>query len=152
MGLNGLDDVYREAILDHSRSPRNREKLERADITADGVNPFCGDEIHVQIALDGDGRVARVGLQSVGCAINKATGSMLTETVLSMTGGEMEAVSTLFGRLMNGGTLSQAELAELGELKELAGVRRFPVRIKCTLLAWSTLREGIEEYRRNQTG
>ena len=152
MVLNELDDVYREAILDHSRSPRNREKLERADITADGVNPFCGDEIHVQIALDGDGRVARVGLQGVGCAINQAAGSMLTETVLSMTDGEIEAVSNLFGRLMNGGTLSEAELAELGDLQELVGVRQFPVRIKCTLLAWSTLREGIEEYRRNQTG
>ena len=149
MGLRELDDVYREAILDHCRSLRNREMLERADITADGVNPFCGDEIHVQIALDGDGRVARIGLQGVGCSINQATGSILTETVLSMTAQEMEAVSHLFGRLMNGGALSEAELSELGELKEIVGVRRFPVRIKCALLAWSTLQEGIDEYRRN---
>ena len=147
MEFDRLDDIYGDPILEHLRNPRNQDKLEDADITARGVNPFCGDEVHLQIKLDGQGRVARVGLQGVGCSINQAAGSMLTEVIEGRTLQEIEAVSDAFGAMMRGGVSSEDEPPLPGELPALSGVRRLPVRIKCALLAWSTLEEGIEEYR-----
>ena len=142
MRFEELDDLYHETILEHRRHPRNSDKLEDPDITADGVNPFCGDEIHIQIALDSEGRVSRVGLQGVGCTINQATGSMLSDAIQGKTLDEVEALSRAFNALMTGGPQSDG----LGELTSLERVRQFPVRIKCALLAWSTLDEGIEDY------
>ena len=147
MEFDELDDIYRDVILEHRRNPRNRHKLEDADITADGVNPFCGDEIHLQLSLDEQGRVARVGLQGQGCAINRAAGSMLTEVLTGFTLSEIEGVSDAFGRLMRGDRTSNGETQVPGDLSALSGVRKFPVRIKCALLAWFALDEGIEEYR-----
>ena len=151
MALSGLDDLYRDAILDHSRSPRNRDAVEDADITADAINPFCGDEIHLQLVLNGRGRVEQVGLQGEGCSINQATGSMITEAVKGKTLDEIEAVSSLFKNMMRGHSPTEKEVEELGELETLSSVRQFPVRIKCALLAWSALEDGIEEYRRNHS-
>jgi nitrogen fixation NifU-like protein len=142
MRFEELDDLYHETILEHRRHPRNSDKLEDPDITADGVNPFCGDEIHIQIALDSEGRVSRVGLQGVGCAINQATGSMLSDAIQGKTLDEVEALSRAFNDLMTGGPHSDG----LGELTTLESVRQFPIRIKCALLAWSALDDGIEDY------
>jgi len=173
MGIDELDDLYSEAILDHRRHPRNRDLLQDADITADGVNPFCGDEIHLQIRLDERGRIARVGLQAAGCAINQAAGSMLTEAIESKTLEEIDVLADAFNEMMRGeapsdkgqirpyasGSSPQQHQprAASGErnsyralpsdLETLSGVRQFPVRIKCALLAWDTLDEGIEEHR-----
>ena len=152
MVFDQLDDLYSEAILDHRRNPRNPHKLQDVDIAADGVNPFCGDEIHLQLTLDERGRVACVGLQGVGCSINQATGSMLTEVVEGKTLEEIEAVSRTFMNMMDGAALPISESDRLGDLEALAGVRQFPVRIKCALLAWSTLEEGIEDYRSRRQG
>ena len=147
MAFDQLDDVYRELILDHRRHPRNNRKLENADLTANGVNPFCGDEIHLQIAIDDGGRASEVGLEGVGCSINQATGSMLTEAVQGKTVDQMEGLSALFEAMMRGEMLSEKDTERLGDLRELDGVRRFPVRIKCALLAWSTLDDAIDNYR-----
>ena len=147
MAFDQLDDVYREVILDHRRHPRNHRTLDRSDISADGVNPFCGDEIHLQIVLDGDGRVSEIGLQGVGCSINQATGSMLTEAVSGKTLSEIEGLYSLFQRLMAGDSLSEDDRERLGDLQELEGVRQFPVRIKCALLAWSTLDDAVKDHR-----
>lgn len=148
MAFEQLDDIYREIILDHRRHPRNRNPLERADISADGLNPFCGDEIHLQIALADDGPVSKIGLQVVGCSINQAAGSMLTEAIEGKTLSEIDAVSALFQSLMAGDSLAEEDRERLGDLQELEGVRQFPVRIKCALLAWSTLQDAIDDYRR----
>ena len=142
MRFEELDDLYHETILEHRRHPRNSDRLEDPDITADGVNPFCGDEIHIQIALDSKGRVSRVGLQGVGCAINQATGSMLSDAIQGKTLDEVQALSKAFNDLMAGGPHSDG----LGELTTLESVRQFPIRIKCALLAWSALDDGIEGY------
>ncbi len=146
MRFEELDDLYQEKILEHRRHPRNGEKLADPDISADAVNPFCGDEIHIQIALDGDGRVERVGLQGVGCSINQATGSMLSDAIKGKTPDDLRVLSERFNGLMRGG-----ESDGLGELETLAGVRQFPVRIKCALLPWTALEVGIKAYRSNQT-
>ena len=151
MVFDELDDLYHDIILDHCRHPRNPEKLEDADIIADGVNPFCGDEIHLQIRLDQHGRVARIGSQGQGCSINQGAGSMLSEAIEGKTLDEIEEVSALFNEMLLGDVPSDTELKHLHDLEALSGVRRFPVRIKCALLSWSTLEEGIERYRRDHS-
>ena len=149
MAIGNLDDVYRDdVILDHRRRPRNPRRLDVADVVADGVNPFCGDEIHLQIRLDDVSRVCEVGFQGEGCSINQATGSMLSEAIIGLTLDEADALSDSFHRMMQGPAPSPAQLDALGDLAALAKVREFPVRIKCALLAWSTLEDAIEERRR----
>ena len=144
MALDELDELYRDAILEHCRNPRHRDRIEAPDLTADGVNPFCGDEVHVQIALDDEGRIARIGLQGVGCAVNQASGSMLTEVVQGRSLEEAGHMSEAFRGMMRG-----ADKAVESPLDVLAGVKQVPIRIKCALLPWSTLDDGIEEHRRS---
>ena len=147
MALANLDEIYRDdAILDHRRNPRNPARLADADIIADGVNPFCGDEIHLQIRLDAGGRAVAVGFQGEGCSINQAAGSMLSEAVKGRTPPEMLALADEFRRMLQSPNPPASEtLASLGDdLASLSKVREFPVRIKCALLAWSTLEDGVE--------
>ena len=145
MALGNLDEIYRDdVILDHRRNPRNPERPDHVDLTADGVNPFCGDEIHLQLGLDREGRIARVGLQGEGCAINQATGSMLSEAVRGLNLSEVRELSSRFRNMMQGPDPTEDQLSKLGELSVLVKVREFPVRIKCALLAWSALDDGIE--------
>ena len=145
MALVNLDEIYRDdVILDHRRNPRNPSYVNEADIVADGVNPFCGDEIHLQIRLDEDARVARVGCQSAGCSINQAAGSMLSEAVKGLTLEEANQVSATFHHMMQGPEPAPDTLDSLGDLASMAKVREFPVRIKCALLAWSTLEDAFE--------
>ena len=151
MGTDELEDLYGETILDHCRNPRNGDKLEDAAIVADGVNSFCGDEIHLQIGLDDQGRAHRVGLQGVGCSINQAAGSMLAEAIEGRTLDEIEALSHSFRAMMQGRAPDTSPPLP-GNLATLSAVRQFPVRIKCALLAWSTLEEGAERYRRQRAG
>ena len=150
MGPGELDGLYRDqVILDHRRNPRNPDTLGDADITADGVNPFCGDEIHLQIKLDDRGRVSRVGYQGDGCSINQATGSMVSEAMEGMTLDELGAISEAFREMLRGdGEPTRNQLSELGDLAALVGVRAFPVRIKCALLTWATLEDAIVDYAR----
>ena len=146
MGLEPLDSIYDNLILEHCRNPRNPDALEDADITGDSVNRFCGDEVHLEIALDDQGRVARVGIQVEGCSINHATGSMLSEAILGKTLDEVAELSSTFVTMMRGPEHPEKERRKLGDLESLAGVRQFPVRVKCALLAWDALDEGLASY------
>ena len=147
MARGNLDEIYRnDVILDHRRNPRNPRHVSGADVVADGVNPFCGDEIHLQIRLDECARVVQVGFQGAGCSINQATGSMLSEAIKGLTLDEADRLSADFHRMMQGPEPTSDALAELGELGSLAKVRDFPVRIKCALLAWSTLEDALRIY------
>ena len=143
METGELDDLYRDAILDHSRNPRNPEPLVNPDLSGRAVNPFCGDEVDLQINLD-KGRVSRVGEQGQGCSINQATSSLLSEVLRGKSIEEIAVVADLFKRMMGGETLSDGESGALGDLTALAGVREFPIRIKCALLAWSALEEALD--------
>ena len=149
MELPQLDDLYRDSILDHRRNPRNNGKLDNATIIGDSVNPFCGDEIHLQLDLAGDGRVERVGLQSEGCSINQAAGSMLTEAVVGKTLQEIDHLVQTFKLMMQGDPDAESLLSDENDLKSLLGVRNYPVRIKCALLSWSALEDGVLSYRRS---
>ena len=145
MALDELDDLYDDSILDHCRHPRNSARLDSPDATGRAVNPFCGDEVDLQIVLD-NGRVSRIGAQAVGCSVNQATTSLLSEAVKGRDLAEVRARSALFRRMMGGGALSAAEIEEMGALRALAGVLQFPVRIKCALLSWTALEDAVEDY------
>ena len=146
METDELDDLYQELILDHYRNPRNTKKLEDADIEARGFNPFCGDEVILDAALDGEGRIHEVGFDGRGCSISQASASMMTELLSGKTPAEAQVLATLFRDLMHGKELSEEERESLGDLEVLEGVRQYPIRIKCALLAWFALQEGIEEH------
>ena len=146
MASADLDEIYGEAILDHCRHPRNPDVLDHPDLSGQAVNPFCGDEVELQLVLDSR-RVSRVGAQGKGCSINQAASSMLSDALAGKTLDEIDALAELFRSMMSGAELSDEELARLGELGNLSGVRQFPVRIKCALLSLSALEDGVEEYR-----
>ena len=143
MARDELDDLYDACILDHCREPRNAALLEAPDATARAVNPFCGDEVDLQLEVAG-GRVTRVGVQSVGCSINQATASMLSVAVSGRLIGEAEAASEKFRDMMAGDAISGDEVAQMGDLASLRSVRAFPVRIKCALLSWTALEDALE--------
>ena len=144
MGASDLDELYDLRILDHSRAPRHAERIEAPDAEGNAINPFCGDEAHIQLTLD-EGRVAGIGVQSIGCSINRASASMLSEAVSGRFREEAIEVDRRFRRLMQGEALSEDEIDSLGELGALDAVRAFPVRIKCALLPWTALEEALED-------
>lgn len=131
-----LDELYREVILDHHRHPRGRRPLAHADLEASGLNPSCGDEVTLQLELDGD-RIADVAVLGRGCAVSTASGSMLAEIVRGRTLDEAREIAERFKDLMHGAEVPDE--VDLGDLEALTGVRKFPVRIKCALLPWVTL-------------
>ena len=142
-----LDELYREVILDHYRKPRNRQPLSDPDIECQGFNPFCGDEVVIQMKLEGRDRVLEASHQGQGCSISQASASMLTDLLKGKTLEDGEKLSQAFRELMRGADLSGEELEAMGDLEALQGVRKFPIRIKCALLAWAALDDGLAEYR-----
>jgi len=137
--MNGLEDLYQEILLDHYQRPRNFGPLDPCDAEADGNNPLCGDRVHVRLRCEGD-KVAEVRFEGSGCAISTAAASMMTEAVRGMTREDIEALYRRFHEVVTGA----AEPDEsLGELAALAGVRQFPMRVKCATLAWHTLRSAL---------
>ncbi len=146
-----LGGLYGDLIMDHYRSPRNRRPVSPADIETEEFNPFCGDRVTLQLRLDGSSRVSASGAQSEGCSIIQATASMMSEAVLGRGLGDLDRLSEMFRGLMEGdGAVRdgpEAQPGDLGPLEALTVVRRFPVRIKCALLPWVALEEGIKAYR-----
>jgi nitrogen fixation NifU-like protein len=136
-----LDEIYRDVVLDHYRSPRGRKALDHADATADGQNPLCGDEVRIQIIFDGD-RIKDVAVNGQGCSISIASGSMLAELLPGKTRAEAEKILDAFKAMMHGEPLP--EDLDLGDLDALTGVQKFPVRVKCALLAWTTLADALK--------
>ena len=135
-----LDDLYREILLDHYRSPRNRGRLDAPTASADGANPLCGDEITIDVALDEDGTVTDVAFEGSGCSISQASSSMMTGYVKGRPAEEALAGVAAFQRMMvDGEPLDE----EFGDIEALAGVRKFPVRVKCASLAWKTLEQAL---------
>jgi nitrogen fixation protein NifU and related proteins len=136
-----LKDLYRDVIVDHNRNPRNFGKLEPADAHADGHNPLCGDRLTVYVNLDDD-RIRETKFEGNGCAISVASASLLTETVKGKSRAEFaklfEDVHTLLTQHD-----ANVDLASLGKLAALSGVREFPARVKCASLCWHTLNAAL---------
>lgn len=150
---SSLDDMYREIIMDHYRSPRGKNPIARTDAKSEGMNPSCGDEIEVSFEMDKDKDVLTdVHVDCKGCAISTASGSMLAETVKGKSFDEVLKIAEIVKKMLKGEEVEIPDDPDFEDLSALKGVRQFPVRIKCALLAWVTLVEGMEKYRAGDTG
>lgn len=142
--VSSLDDLYKEIILDHYRHPRNRGQVENPDVATRGHNPLCGDELELSLRLEGD-QIAEVKVLGRGCSISQASASMMTERIKGRPLSEVgEVIGTFKGMLLEDRELEDEEYEALGDLEALEGVKGYPVRIKCALLAWNTLLEALE--------
>ncbi len=161
--MSGLEDLYREIILDHYRNPRNRGELESPPAhRSEGFNPLCGDEVIVYLDVDDSGTITDIKIGGQGCSISQSAASMMSAAVLGKSVDDAKALTSQFKSMMSiheteiGGDGSESETdgAEsslvdadlpLGDLEALRGVVKFPVRIKCATLSWNTLLQAIEE-------
>lgn len=134
-----LQDLYQEVILDHNKRPRNFHPIEDGRC-AEGFNPLCGDRLKVYLRMD-NGRIVDAGFQGSGCAISKASASLMTDVLKGKTIEEADAIFERFHTMV---TDADAPLADLGKLSVLAGVRQFPMRVKCATLAWYAFRAAAE--------
>jgi nitrogen fixation protein NifU and related proteins len=148
--LGGVEDLYREVILDHFKTPKNKGVLPGANAKAEGVNPLCGDQLSMTVLLE-NGKVTDLRFQGHGCAISQSAASMLTDAVKGKTVAQvlalLNAYKNMFGVQAGPTTVSEEEL---GDLISLEGVKKYPVRIKCALLSCNTLLESIEGFRKLQ--
>jgi nitrogen fixation protein NifU and related proteins len=137
--MSDMEDLYQDIILDHHKRPRNYRLLRPCTHEADGRNPLCGDEMHVTLRVEGD-RLAEIGFEANGCAISRASASLMTEVVKGRRLIEIPALrDRVTGMLKGDDGAHEPTLEEDGDLAAIAGVRRFPARIKCATLAWHTL-------------
>ena len=140
--MSELTDLYQEVILDHNRRPRNFRAMEAASRTQEGYNPLCGDRLTLYVKLDGD-RIGDVSFQGTGCAISKASASLMTDAVKGKTVKEARTIFERFHEMVT--SPPEAAVPEMGKLAVLAGVREFPTRVKCASLAWHTLKAAVAD-------
>ena len=162
--MAGLEDLYREIILDHYRSPRNRGDLPTPPAhRVEGFNPLCGDEVVLYVDIDGSGRVTDIKVDGQGCSISQSSASMMTAAVKGRTEAETRDLIRAFKAMMsihergldgngdshdgNSGPVAPDPAVDMGELEALRGVVKFPVRIKCATLSWNTLTEAFDQAR-----
>lgn len=140
--MSDLRELYQEVILDHNKRPRNFRVLEGANRTAEGYNPLCGDKLSVYLKMDGE-VISDVSFLGSGCAISKASASLMTDSVKGKSAADVERMFKQFHQMV---TADKAvpESAELGKLSVFAGVREYPARVKCASLAWHTLRAAVD--------
>ena len=146
--MSDLNDLYQEVILDHNRRPRNFHALADANHTAEGYNPLCGDRLTLYLKVQ-DGVVADVSFEGAGCAISKASASLMTDAVKGKTVADAEALFVRFHRMVT--TPPEQPVENMGKLSAFAGVREFPVRVKCASLAWHTLKAAMADDKRTST-
>ena len=139
--MSDLSDLYQEVILDHNKRPRNFRTLEIANHVAEGFNPLCGDRLHLYLLVEDD-VVADVGFQGSGCAISKASASLMTDSIKGRPVAEVRALFERFRTMVT--TPPEESVEDLGKLSVLSGVREFPVRVKCASLAWHTLKAALD--------
>ena len=148
MWPNPVDELYGEIVLGHYHKPRNRGSLKEPSVSAEVANVFCGDEVKLDLAIEG-GRVTAVRFLGRGCSISQASASMLTEAITGLSLEDVEAFLLAFKGMMNGS--DQVNAKSLGDLAALQGVRRFPARVKCATLAWNALQQALEQHRKAKT-
>jgi nitrogen fixation NifU-like protein len=138
-----LSDLYQQIIVEHNRAPRNFKQLAHPTHHAEGSNPLCGDQIRLEVELDGE-RIADVGFQGSGCAISQASASLLTGAVQGKSKTEAEALFRDVHAMLTTAPDQPVDTSRLGKLAALGGVRQFPVRVKCASLPWHTLRAALQ--------
>jgi nitrogen fixation NifU-like protein len=141
--MAGLSDLYQEILLEHNSKPRNFRKVDEASRTAEGFNPLCGDQITLYLKV-ADGVIEDVGFQGTGCAISRASASMMTQSIKGKSLAEADEIFEAFHEMI---TEPDAEIdyESLGDLETLAGVSEYPTRIKCAILAWHTMRSALSD-------
>ena len=141
--MPGLSDLYQEILLEHNSKPRNFRKVDEPSRTAEGFNPLCGDQITLYLKL-ADGVIEDVGFQGTGCAISRASASMMTQSIKGKSLAEADEIFEAFHQMI---TEPDAEIdyEALGDLETLAGVNEYPTRIKCAILAWHTMRSALAD-------
>ena len=139
--MSELTDLYQEVILDHNKKPRNFQKLADANRSAEGFNPLCGDQLQLYVKVE-DGMIRDIGFQGSGCAISKASASLMTSILKGKSEKEADEIFERFHRLVTKDEAVDPEA--LGKLAVFSGVREFPARVKCASLAWHTLRAALE--------
>jgi nitrogen fixation NifU-like protein len=142
--MSELSELYQQVILDHNKKPRNFRRLENANHSAEGYNPLCGDQLTIYLDLE-DGLVKDVGFEGSGCAISKAAASMMTQAVKGKSKEQAENLFNEFHSMVTGELNEETEENNLGNLKIFAGVREFPVRVKCATLPWHTLHAALNQ-------
>ncbi len=140
--MSELSELYQQVILDHNKKPRNFRRMETANRKAEGYNPLCGDQLTVYMELDGD-TVRDVSFEGSGCAISKASASMMTQSVKGKTRAEAEEIFNEFHRMVTGELDEQTTPNQLGRLTIFSGVRDFPARVKCATLSWHTMHAAL---------
>lgn len=141
--MSELRDLYQDVILEHSKAPRNYRELPAANHKAEGFNPLCGDRFTIYVTTEGDA-IRDITFQGSGCAISKASASMMTQSLKGRNKAEAAKIFERFHKLVTGQDSSNGE-AELGKLTVFSGVSEFPVRVKCATLAWHTLQAALED-------
>ncbi|HYW70288.1 MAG TPA: SUF system NifU family Fe-S cluster assembly protein [Pyrinomonadaceae bacterium] len=142
--MSELSELYQQVILDHNKKPRNFHRLENANRRAEGFNPLCGDQLNVYLHVEGD-QVQEVSFEGSGCAISKASASMMTQAVKGKSKQEAETLFNEFHRMAMGELDEESEENHLGKLKIFAGVREFPARVKCATLSWHTMHAALND-------
>lgn len=143
--IEQLDELYREVILDHFKNPTHSGELPHAQIKVDGANPLCGDEVTFHVAMN-NGRVEQIRFRGKGCAISQAAASMLAAQLEGKTIREVAQIIETMKAIMQGQEPDPS--IDLGDLEALAGVRKFPVRVKCAALSWNAVEQGLKDYQR----
>ena len=143
--MDDLRELYQQVILDHNKSPRNFGKLERANRRQEGFNPLCGDHLHVYLRVDDDDVIEDIRFEGAGCAISKASASLMTDAVKGRSAAEAEAIFSRFQALVTSDVDAPVDQAQVGKLAVFAGVREFPMRVKCATLAWHTMRSALNQ-------
>lgn len=142
--MSELRELYQQVILDHNKTPRNFGKLGDANRHQEGFNPLCGDHLHVYLHLGDDEVIEGISFEGSGCAISKASASLMTEALKGMPVAEAMELFERFHELVTSSTDAAAQTEGVGKLAVLAGVREFPMRVKCATLAWHTMKAAVE--------
>jgi nitrogen fixation NifU-like protein len=138
--MSAIEDLYQSVIIEHDRSPRNLRQLTEPSHRADGTNPLCGDKVSVELRVDDQNRIADIAFQGSGCAISRASASMMTTALKGKTIGEAQELFERFHALMTGGAV---DADALGKLVVFQGVAEFPMRVKCATLAWHAMKAAM---------
>ena len=141
--MSELSDLYQEILLEHNSKPRNFRKLDEPSRTAEGFNPLCGDQITLYLKL-ADGVIEDVGFQGTGCAISRASASMMTQSIKGKSSAEADGIFEAFHQMITDPDAG-IDYEALGDLETLAGVNEYPTRIKCAILAWHTMRSALAD-------
>ena len=143
--MTAIDELYQQVIIEHNRKPRNFRRIENPTHTAEGFNPICGDHFHVYLVVGDDGSIEDVAFDGKGCAISKASASMMTQALVGKTEADARQLFEQFTALAKGDLNPEADENLLGKLAVFSGIWKFPARVKCAVLAWHTAASALDK-------